>query len=189
MIDDTGTITAHFISHWGVPAAISPRQVAGAEVAILEFAPRGERRTWRYSINGMSRCCQYSPDPSLNVCTELYVCTNAQMPLAEELLIALAAFPNDNPTYIADGDTIDFEQPIRCGRCSFVGILLAPPGPIDSPTLGLVAGLPNDVLVHQVVGLLPSEMNFAKRHGGKRLWERLAVGGEPLLDGPRAPVI
>ena len=57
---EKGVITAHFIFHWGVPKEIRPRKLPGiGELAILEFAPKGVRLTWRYATNGMSSYIQH----------------------------------------------------------------------------------------------------------------------------------
>jgi len=189
MSNESGIISGHLITHWGVPAAIRPRNTPGIETfAILEFAPRGARKTWRYATNGMSTYLQAHPDHRIQVRTELYACTSQRTPWVDSLLAAIATYPKDYATYLAEGDTIDVGQPIDRGSSCYTGILLAPPGPCDPLTLGLVGGLSENVLVHQVVGLLPNEVRYAQQNGGRALWVRLARCGEAVLDEVRTSV-
>jgi len=186
MADERGIITGHFIAHWGVPAEIRPRSVAGiGELAILEFSPRGGRATWRYATNGMSKCAQPGSPANVDVRTEVYACTSERIEWIDALLAAIVSYPWDHATYLAEGDTINVGQPIDRRESCYTGILLAPPGPADPPTVGLIGGLRDDVLVHQVIGVLPDEIVHAMRHGGKELWMRLLRRGEPVLDCPR----
>jgi len=181
-----GIITAHFIAHWGVPSDIRPREVRGAKpFAILEFGPRGARRTWRYATNGMSNCLQQHPDSRMKVRTELLACTTEKVGWIDDLLGGIAAYPNDYSTYLAEGDTIEVGQPLDQDVSCFTGVLLAPPGPLDSSTLGMIGDLEENILVHQVVGLLRPELDYVREHSGKRLWEQLVKFGEPVLDRPR----
>jgi hypothetical protein len=190
MKDEKRNITAHFIAHWGVPKEIRPRKICGIqEFAILEFAPRGARRTWRYATNGMNTYLQSIGQHGVRVRTEVYACTGHETPWVHDLLSAIASYPMDYSTYLAEGDTISVGQPIDRNCSCFTGILLAPPGPLDPPTLGLVAGLAENVLVHQVVGLVPSELDYAERHNGKNLWNHLIGRGEALVDEVRATVV
>jgi hypothetical protein len=187
VIDSRGIITSHFITHWGVPSDIRPRNVRGTEsFAILEFPPRVARKTWRYATNGMSSIVQTSPSDGPKIRTELYTCTSTRLPWIDELLAAIASYPYDYSTYLAQSDTIEVGQPIDRNRSSYTGILLAPP---DPPTLGLVAGISDNVLVHQVIGLFPNELEFAKREGGERLWDKVSPKGEFLLDLDRLPFL
>ncbi len=82
--------------------------------------------------------------------------------------------------------TINVGQAIDQKSSCYTGVLLAPP---DPATLGLVAGLPDDVVVHQVVGLLTSEVQFAEQHRGKLLWQKLMNKGELLVDEARTSVV
>ncbi len=185
---DKGIITGHFIVHWGPPHDIRPLQAHGvAEFAVLEFAPRGPREAWCYATNGMSSYTQSYADQQMKIRTELYASTRERAAWVDELLTALASYPIDVATYFAEGDTINVGTPIDRMTSCFTGILLAPP---DPATLGLVAGLPEEVLVHQVVGLLPAEVQFAESHGGgKTLWHELAKQGEHTLDLRRRSVV
>jgi len=191
MQNEKGIITGHFMSHWGVPKEIRPRKLPGVgDFAILEFAPRGTRTTWRYATNGMSGYAQNYPDGLVKVRTELYGSTKEKAAWVDDLLAAIATYPLDFTTYLTEGDTINVGQPIDRRGSRFTGILLARPGLSDPETVGLVAGIPENVLVHQVVGILPSEAEFAEQLGGKALWERLAKNGDLLLDDDsRLPVV
>jgi hypothetical protein len=184
MPDFKGIITAHFIAHWGVPTAIYPQGETSPELAILEFAPRTERNSWRYVTNGMSSCIQVN-----DLRTEIYACSRRHLTWIHGLLAAIAEYPTDYNTCIAEGDTIAVGQPVDRNTSPFTGVLFVAPDPIDSPTVGLVGGVPEKILVHRVVGLLPSELKFAEGHGGKELCVRLAHGEEPLIDEKRAPVV
>ncbi len=186
MVDERGITTGHFIRHWGVPADIRPRKVRGIEsFAVLEFAPKAPRNTWRYATNGMSSYVQSHPDQHVRVRTEVYACTSQRVTWVDDLLAAIATYPMDYATYLAEGDTISVGQPIDRDRSIYTGVLLAPPGPFDPATLGLVGGLSDNVLVHQVVGLLEDEVRYAEQHGGKVLWQCLVNNGEALLDQAR----
>ena len=77
---DKGTITGHFMAHLGVPSNIRPRQVNPfGDFAILEFAPKGTRNTWRYAANGMS-CRTQVKDQRGSVRTEAYLSSQHQLP-------------------------------------------------------------------------------------------------------------
>jgi hypothetical protein len=176
-------ITAHFISHWGVPNDIRERKIRGAEkFAVLEFAPRGTRTTWRYATNGMSSYVQNHSNPEVKVRTEMIACTSQPVPWIGDLLGAIASYPTDYTTSLAEGDTIAVGQAIDRSQSPYTGVLFAPPGPIDPASLGVIGGLEENVLVHQLVGLLPAEVDYAEKHTGKTLWKRLVKFGEPLLD-------
>jgi hypothetical protein len=188
-VDAQGTITAHFIAHWGVPDDIRPQAIRGGRsFAILEFAPRGSRQTWRYATNGMSSDLQHHPDQHMKVRTELFACTTEKAVWIDDLLCGLAAYPYDYTTYLAEGDTIEVGQALDRDESCFTGVLLAPPGPRDPPSIGVIDGFDYNVLVHQVVGLLPPEVHYAERHTGKRLWEQLLQFGDPVLDRARKAI-
>ncbi len=190
MPNEKGIITGHFVAHWGVPKEIRPQKARGIhEFAVLEFAPRGKRDTWRYATNGMSSYVQAHPDEDVRVRTEIYAGTRDRAIWVDALFAAIAAYPQDYNTYLAEGDTIDVGQAIDQAQSCYAGVLCAAPGPIDPPTIGLVGGLAQNVLVHQVVGLLPVEIQYAARHGGKVLWEHLVNMGKTLLDVKRKPVV
>ncbi len=183
---EKGIVTGHFIAHWGVPSSISPHKIDGfGELAILEFAPRGARLTWRYATNGMSCYEQEKLQGGVCVRTELFACTRSRAPWVKDLLIAIAKYPMDYSTYFTEGDTISVGQPIDRKDSPFTGILLAPPGPVDPQTLGLVGGISEKVLVHQVVGILPSDLLQTRHQNGKKLWAGIVENGEALLDVPR----
>lgn len=179
-------VAAHYIAHWGVPTDIRPRHLSGiGPFALFEFPPRGTRRTWRYATNGMSALVQTPPEGGRAPRTELYACTSQRTPWVDDLLGAIASYPHDYGTSLSEGDTIGVGQPIDRSCSCFTGILLAPPGPMER-TIGLVGSVPEDILVHQVVGILPSELRFARHRGGGELWSRLVNLGELLLDIPRS---
>jgi hypothetical protein len=184
--DDKSVITGHFIAHWGVPDDIRPRALPGVgEFAILQFPPRGTRRTWRYATNGMSTYLQADPEVGIKVRTELYASSKERVRWVDELLAALAVYPKDQSTYFAEGDTIDVGQPIDRASSDYTAVLLAPPGPLDPSTVGIVGGARENILVHQVIGLLPGEAETVTSEGSKIFWERLAAGGEVVLDQRR----
>jgi len=183
---DKGSITGHFIAHWGVPTNIRPRQVNPfGDFAILEFAPKGDRTSWRYATNGMSSKTQLT-DEGGSVRTELYTCSRQRLPWVDDLLVAMATYPFLNDTYLSEFDTIDAQQAIDQKASPYTGILLAPPGPSDPETLGLAGKPGEDVLIHQVVGLLPNELECASRGGARDLWKKLLGEGEPALDRVRS---
>jgi hypothetical protein len=159
-----GVITGHYMAHWGVPMEIRPLKARGiSEFAILEFKPRRSRLTWRYATNGMSSFIQYHPENRFRIRTELFVCTKERQAWIAGLLTALASYPLDYCTCFTEGDTIDVGKAIDQINSCYTGILLAPPGPADPPTVGLVGGTSENILVHQVVGLLSCEVSFSKR--------------------------
>lgn len=189
MSESQGVVTTHFISHWGVPNEIRPRELRNEKAfAVLEFAPHGARRTWRYATNGMSSYRQQHPSLRHGVRTELFACTAKRITWIDDLLGAIANYPHDCSTYLAEGDTIEVGQPLDRGTSCFTGVLLASPGPLDPSTLGVVGGLAEDVLVHQVVGLLESELVYVREHSGKQMWGQLVKFGEPVLDRPREDI-
>jgi len=185
---DKGNITRHFISHWGVPSNIFPLSARGIEAfAVLEFAPKGSRRSWRYATNGMSSYRQCYPDEHISVRTELYTSTNHRADWVLDLLMAMASYPIDCQTYFAEGDTVNVGQSIDQKLSCYTGILIAPPQP---PTLGLVSSMQEKVLVHQLIGLLPTEVQFSEEHcGGKTLCQKLITETELLLDVARSPIV
>src|SRR5262245_22525065 len=190
MKHDKGIVTGHFMSHWGVPTDIRPRRLPGiGELAILEFAPRGTRTTWRYASNGMSSYTQNHPDGLVKIRTEIYGSTKGKVAWVDELLAAIATYPLDCTTYLAEGDTINVGQSVDRHSSRFTAILLARPGACDPETVGLVGGMSENVLVQQVVGIFPSEADFAEQHGGKSLWELVKSSSLLLDDDSRLPVV
>jgi hypothetical protein len=190
MRDQKGTITGHYVAHWGVPKAIRPRRARGIrEFAILEFSPRGARGTWRYATNGMSSYLQAHPDPGTRVRTELYCVTRNRALWVGDLLASMATYPVDYGTYLSEWDTIDAGGPIDRGLSLYTGVLLVRPGSADQPTLGLIGTQPDKILVHQVIGLLPADLDRASAAGGRTLWDRLLeVGRDVALDAePNLP--
>lgn len=171
--DANRLMTAHWITHLGVPKEIHPRALNGFDGAfvILEFAPRGSRSSWRYATNGMSTRVQACPQPGVRVRTELYAATVQRALWVCDLLTALAAYPWDQQTWFAEGDTIELEDSPKSRNCPFAGIMLARPGTLDPPEIGL-AGDSEPILVHQLAGLLPAELEQAKRGNGARLKAR-----------------
>lgn len=189
MNGDPGNITTHFISHWGVPKAIRPIKAKGiSSLAILEFGPTGNRPTWYYATNGMSSYIQPQSISAIKVRTEVFAATSKMVEWIDDLLTALALYPLQNSTYIAEGDTIEVGQPIDRKNSFYTGVLFAPPCVDNSSTLGLVGGASDDILVHQVIGLFPSELNYAKRFTGMELWARLEKLGKMNLDLSREKV-
>ena len=190
-MDKKGIITGHFITHWGVPSDIRPRKLNGVkEFAVIEFAPTGGRKTWRYATNGMSNYAQYHHDPSVNVQTELYATTARKVTWMDDFLAALTTYPIDYATFFAEGDTISVGQPIDQKSSCYSNILIAPPGPHDAAELGLIGGLEDEtILVHQVIGLLDVEVQYAKRHGGKILWQNYLISRACPLDEERTSVL
>jgi hypothetical protein len=187
---EKGIITGHFITHWGVPNDIRQVAARGIEsLAILEFSPQKTRRTWRFATNGMSSFAQLHPDQLIKVRTEIFVCTTEKVLWIEELLAAIASYPIDYATYLSQYDTINVGFPVDRDSSCYTGILIAPPNNTEIPTIGLVGGIPFDILVHQVVGLLPKEIQFAEKYGGASLWQRLANKGALPIDCHRVSVV
>ena len=164
---------AHWITHLGVPMEIHPRALHGSDdaFAILEFAPRGSRTSWRYATNGMSSRIQACPQPGVHVRTELYGATRDRAPWVCDLLTALAAYPWDQQTWLSEGDTIELQESPTSRNCPFAGIMLVAPGAIDPPEIGL-AGDSEPILIHQLAGLLPAERQQAKSGSGAWLKAR-----------------
>jgi hypothetical protein len=184
---NNGAITGHFIAHWGVPIAIKPMNVRGIDhFAILEFPPKGTRDSWRYATNGMSSVPQYGPAGAVDVRTEIYVATRHKSQWVETLLAAIASYPHDFCTYLSEFDTISVGRSIDSGSSCYTGILIAPP---EIESLGLVAGLAVNVLVHEVVGLLPNEVKFVETNSGNVFWRSLSGHHDQLLDEMRPSVI
>lgn len=184
---DAKKITGHFLAHWGLVSGIRPRKVRGfEEFAILDFAPTPSRLSHIYATNGMSAYAQHGPKEEITLRTELYGCCKESAPWVDDLLAGLATYPRDYATCLCEGDTIAVGQPIDRRNSRFTGILLAPP---SLPTLGTVADLPYTVLVHEVVGILADELEFAIKHGGPALWEKLKEQGELYLDEDRPSVV
>jgi len=187
---EKGIITGHFITHWGVPSDIRSRPLRGiGEFAILEFAPSRSRVSWRYATNGMSSLRQRQDDGSAIVRTELYASTKERVAWVDDLLAGLAAYPYDYDTWLADGDTIDVGQPLDRDSSPYRGVLLSGPRVADCKTLGLIGGLSDNVLVHQVIGLLPDEVEYASSHGAGVVYQRLGGSGYDLLDVERDSVL
>ena len=187
MAIDKRKITGHYIVHWGVPTDICPIKARGIEeFAILKFSPGGSRTTWKYATNGMSSYIQTPPDQPVKVRTELYASTREKAEWVGDLLVAFASYPQDYATYFAEGDTINVGQPVDRDSSCYTAILLRAP---DPPSIGLVAGLSENVLVHRVVGIFLDEVQFAQEQSGKLLWQKLAQKGEFLLDEKRTSVV
>ncbi len=179
-------ITAHFMLHWGEPSEIRPRRLPGIEkFAILEFGPTVSRKTWFYATNGMSSYAQRGRDEGATLRTELYCASKERLSWVDDLLAGIAIYPRDHNTCLAATDTIRSGQPIDQRSSPFMGVLFAPP---PLATLCVIDHLPEEVLVHQVIGLLPGETAFAKEHGGKALWGHLGKQEHHYLDEVRAPV-
>lgn len=190
MHSEKGIVTAHFITHWGVPSQIRRHALRRiGDFAILEFAPNQSRVTWRYATNGMNVLRQRHDDSSVVVRTELYASTKDRATWVDELLAGLADYPFDYDTWLADGDTVEVGQPLDRNVSPYTGVLLAAPGMHDSQTVGLIGGLSDKILVHQVIGLLPGEVQYASVHGASILYERAAAGGHDLLDVVRDSVL
>lgn len=161
--DANRAMTAHWITYFGVPSEIHSRALNAFDgaFAILEFAPRGSRTSWRYTTNGMSSRIQACPHPGVRVRTEIYAATIRRAPWMCDLLTALAAYPWDQRTWFAEGDTIELQESPTSRKCPFAGIMLATPGALDPPEIGL-AGDSEPILIHQLAGLLPAELQQAK---------------------------
>jgi hypothetical protein len=121
-----------------------------------------------------------------SVRTELYTCSQHRLPWVDELLVAMATYPFLNETYLSEFDTIDAQQPIDQETSPYTGILLAPPGPTDPETLGLAGKPGEDVIIHQVVGLLPKELEYAAQGGARDLWRKFLGEGELAIDRIRS---
>jgi hypothetical protein len=69
--------------------------------------------------------------------------------------------------------------------------LIAPPDPPEPETIGAIAtSVTHIVIVHQVVGILGSEYDFAVAHGGAALWSLLArLPAAPLIDEKRLAAV
>ncbi len=173
--------TGHFILHWGVPGAIHPQpDLGGQALGVLEFSPNRRLTSWRYATNGMSELPQECDGRKRR--TELYAISRAKAPWLIPLLDAMARHPFQEPTYLSECDTLPLVPGMPGVPPQFGGILLAPPDPPDPATLGaFTCGDGATVLVHQVVLITPSEMEFAIASGGETLWKRLVKLDQPLL--------
>ncbi len=182
-------VTGHFILHWGVPKDIHVRRplADGADLAVVEFPPDGDRRSYRFATNGMSGILQ-AGEPGVR--TELYGCSRNSHPWVIELLDALARYPMRHRTYLSEYDTI-FVGPIDRSQSPFTAILLAPPGPAERDTLGAVAtDYAEPTLVHQVVGIFEEECELAIEKSGEELWRRLSLSVDTLeLDVARRSIV
>jgi hypothetical protein len=179
--------TAHFIAHWGVPKAIHQQvDLSGLPLAILEFSPNRYLTSWRYATNGMSEHLQEGGDRKVR--TELYACSHDEAPWLIQLLDALARYPIQQATFLSEYDTMPLVSGMPGVPPEFGGILLAPPDPHDPVTLGALQvddSLP--VLVHQVVLVTTSELNFAINNDGRALWGRLLKHDQLLVADKQRP--
>lgn len=178
-------ITGHFIAHWGVPREIHVRAPFVADLAVLEFGPRGDRTTWRYATNGMGAVRQQCG--AVVYGTELFACSGSRSEWIVRLLDALARYPHQQETRLSEFDTIPAGGPVDGRSSPYTAILLAPENPPDSETLGLVAVEGPRLLVHQVVAITAAELDYAVTNGGEALWERLIALECPLLLDSRRP--
>ncbi|MBW3624157.1 MAG: suppressor of fused domain protein [Armatimonadetes bacterium] len=171
-------ITGHFIYHWGVPAQI---HVQRDDLAVLEFAPQGNRKTFRFATNGMSRSIQ----PSGDLCyrTEVYVCANSPAPWMIDLLKSTAEYPEQHRTHFLEGNTIPVKFPLPSTDFPFQALLIAPPEPSDPPTIGAICDSSSGetIFIHQLIGITQNELAYAMLKGSERLLHRLVSLGEPLL--------
>lgn len=185
---DQGSITAHYVVHFGVPLEIRPFRPRGVSIfAIIEFGPAKGRRHWIYATNGMSSYNQLHPESGRQCRTELLAFTKNRVTWVDSLLLGLASYPIDYGTHFSEADTIAIGGPIDQIDSQYCGVLLANPVP---ETVGVVGGIDQIVLVHQVIGLHESEVDFARRQGGGVLWSRLLQsGGTLMLDEFRPPIV
>lgn len=173
-------ITAHFITHWGVPRHIHVQEPGPVELAVLEFGPRAQRQTFRFATNGMSAYIQFYQAKGYR--TELYTTSRSDAPWIIQLLVAIAKYPVLQETRVGEFDTIPVSGPIDQDSSQFTAVLIAPPGPEETETLGAILDVfPEPILVHQVVAITDRELSFAIEHGGEKLWKRLIDLGRPLL--------
>src|SRR5438067_2186100 len=110
MTDPTMTlkqaVTTHFIVHWGVPKEIHKQELGTLDLAVLEFAPRTERKTFRFATNGMSAHVQRSKVKRIPYRTELYAGSRSNTPWIIELLVALSRYPMLHQTSFSQFDTV-----------------------------------------------------------------------------------
>jgi hypothetical protein len=183
------TITGHFMQHWGGPDEIYTRPpLAGLDFAVVRFGHGGSGRGFRLATNGMSSILQTLKEQRFR--TELYASSQGDNTWVVELLDALARYPLEDDVALCEFDTIEIGQPIDRKDSPFVAVLLAPPGPDDSETLGAI-GVEGEapVVVHQVIGITRRECDFAMREGGEALWSRIrSLGQTPGLDQSRSEI-
>jgi hypothetical protein len=175
------------MAHWGVPNKFHVHEPYPFELAVVEFAPRrhpdalARRETFRLATNGMHNYPQF--DGSNRFRTELYVCSRATDAWLVQLLTTLARYPLMQETCFGEFDTIPLAKPVHQNGIMYAALLLTPPDPEDSCTLGAICDETSEpIFVHKVVGITQPEYEFALRHhNGGPLWERLAALGQPML--------
>ena len=173
-----GIITAHYITHWGVPSDIRPLTVEGlGDFAIVEFPPRDSRKTWRYATNGMSAYAQARSGTGRELRMELYASTARPTRNLDDVLALVARYPIDHQTRFCEGDTIAAEGAISEGWPNYAGLLIAGP---ESPGLGLIGGPDRGVLLNRIVGIFDDELELAKTRGGHELLVKLQAEDLPI---------
>lgn len=181
-------ITAHYLRHWGPPTEIHISSQSEGSLAVLEFAPRPSETAYRYGTNGMSKHAHVIDGQPFR--TELMVRSHTSRRWIIRLLEALATYPEQHGEALSESDTLPVGQPLDGVSSPFRGLLLLSADPEEETTLGAIIGIyPEPILVHRVVGLYQSELDFAVQNGSDALSERLLGLGCPLLidiERPRA---
>lgn len=181
--------TTHFMLHWGLPGEIHERRISGCAVAIMEFRPPlkplspelvGDVDEYRYVTNGMSEIV-VEPAPM-----ELFVACRRPSPRAIRLLEMLVNYPIAMAEPLFEFDTI----PLENTGLSFAALLIAPPTGFEE-SVGVTKVDSQVVLVHQVVGIMASEYQFAlQSNNGEELWRKMSEARIGLcLDEEREPVV
>jgi hypothetical protein len=182
-------VTGHFMAHWGVPSEIHVQEKSRIDLAVVEFAPKGGRATYRFATNGMSAIVQ--PSRGGRYRTELYASSRSAAPWIVRFLAVLAVYPIEEETSLGEMQTVPLAGPIVQGDSIYSAILIAPPGPEDPETLGAILGVTTEaILVHRVVPISELERDFAAERGSEELWQQLLGLGRPLLlDEPRPDAV
>ena len=178
--------TAHFMHWWSVPSAIRPRQRSTQfQLAIIEFPPRDDRRSYRYATNGAGDYVMREGEGAYR--QELYCTTTRKADWAIELLEGIALYPNHYLTRVGTFDTISAGGPIDQNRSPFTGVMIAPPAPVEGEEFGALERAEGEfAIVNQVVGLYDTEIDYCISHGAESLWIELAqADGELALDRAR----
>ena len=190
MEQNSGIITSHYIFHWGVPSDIHPLRLAQIpKFAIFGFSPTSTRQSWRYATNGMSSYVQSERSREIHVKSEIFVRSRNKLNWIYGLLSAVATYPLDYNTSIVENDTIDVGQPIDRDESKLTGLLITAPGPDECESLGVIAHNNENILVHEIIAVYPSELEFAKSHGGAALAKLIVSYGDCLIDGNRPSVV
>lgn len=177
-------IRNHYDIAWGCRGTVKPflkgpGSDLGADFAVLEFAPRGDRRMWTYATCCMSRQSDESP-------IELHVFSADKSEEIVELLVVVAHYHRTGAR-LDLWHTVNFGKPWR-GRslCSF-GLISLPY--LDGPDVqSMTADSGKSVNFYWMIPVTFAEVQYKKENGIEALESRLEEENFNYLDLGRASV-